>query len=123
MEPVPTQLEETSQGRAVKEAIVIISLFGEVVVKPGKETDEARLTDKLSPILRSIPGFISSKNYRADDGEEIGIVRMASLEALDAWSTRECTARPRSSRTRSTSAFGSRAPRRSASTPGRTAIG
>jgi antibiotic biosynthesis monooxygenase (ABM) superfamily enzyme len=69
----------------VKEASVIISLFGEVVVKPGKEADEARLTDKLSPILRSIPGFISSKNYRADDGEEIGIIRMASLEALDAW--------------------------------------
>ena len=64
---------------------MIISLFGEVVVRPGKEAEEARLTDKLSPILRSIPGFISSKNYRADDGEEIGIVRMASLEALDAW--------------------------------------
>jgi antibiotic biosynthesis monooxygenase (ABM) superfamily enzyme len=47
---------------------MIISLFGEVVVKPDKEADEARLTDKLSPILRSIPGFISSKNYRADDG-------------------------------------------------------
>ena len=82
----PTQMEETlPHGRAVKEASVIISLFGEVVVEPGKEADEARLTDKLSPILRSIPGFISSKNYRADDGEEIGIVRMASLEALDAW--------------------------------------
>ena len=64
---------------------MIISLFGEVVVKSGKEADEARLTEKLSPILRSIPGFISSNTYRADDGEEIGIVRMASREALEAW--------------------------------------
>jgi heme-degrading monooxygenase HmoA len=64
---------------------MIISLFGGVVVKPDKEADEARLTDKLSPILRSIPGFISSKNYRGDDGEEIGVIRMASREALDAW--------------------------------------
>jgi antibiotic biosynthesis monooxygenase (ABM) superfamily enzyme len=64
---------------------MIISLFGEVVVKPGKEADEARLTDKLSPILRSIPGFISSNSYRSDDGEEIGVIRMASRGALDAW--------------------------------------
>ncbi len=64
---------------------MIISLFGDVVVKAGKEDEEALLTDKLSPILRSIPGFISSKTYRADDGEEIGIVRMESREALESW--------------------------------------
>jgi len=64
---------------------MIVSLFGDVVVKLGKEEEEARLTDKLSPILRSIPGFISSKTYRADDGEVIGLVRMESREALDAW--------------------------------------
>ncbi|HET7868961.1 MAG TPA: antibiotic biosynthesis monooxygenase [Actinomycetota bacterium] len=64
---------------------MIISLFGDTVVKPGKDNEDARLSKKLEPILRSMPGFISYKSYRADDGEEIGIIRMASREALDAW--------------------------------------
>jgi heme-degrading monooxygenase HmoA len=64
---------------------VIISLFGDTVVKPGKEGESARLVEKLDPILRSIPGFISYKSYRADDGEEIGIIRMESRGALDEW--------------------------------------
>lgn len=60
-------------------------MLGDVIVKIGKGDEEALLTDKLSPILRSIPGFISSKTYCADDGEEIGIARMESREALEAW--------------------------------------
>ncbi len=64
---------------------MIITLFGDTVVKPGKEEHDARLSAKLDPILRSMPGFISYKSYRADDGEEIGLIRMASREALDAW--------------------------------------
>ena len=64
---------------------MIITLFGETIVKPGKEDEEARLSDKLDPILRSMPGFISFKSYQADDGEEIGIIRFESREALDAW--------------------------------------
>jgi len=64
---------------------MIISLFGDTVVKPGKEDEDARLSAKLNPILRSMPGFISFKGYRGDDGEEIGLVRMTSREALDAW--------------------------------------
>ena len=64
---------------------MIISLFGDTVVKPGKEDEDVRMSAKLDPILRAIPGFISYKHYKADDGEEIGIIRMESREALDAW--------------------------------------
>lgn len=64
---------------------MIISLFGDTVVKPGQEGEDARLSERLEPILRSMPGFISYKEYRADDGEEIGIVRMESRQALDEW--------------------------------------
>jgi heme-degrading monooxygenase HmoA len=64
---------------------MIISLFGDTIVKPGKDDEDARLSAKLDPILRAMPGFISYKHYRADDGEEIGIIRMESREALDAW--------------------------------------
>ena len=64
---------------------MIITLFGNTVVKPGKEDEEARLSDKLGPVLRSMPGFISFTTYSSDDGDEIGIIRFESREALDAW--------------------------------------
>ena len=64
---------------------MIITLFGDTIVKPGKEEEEARLSDKLDPILRSMPGFIAFKSYQADDGEEIGIIRFESRDTLDAW--------------------------------------
>jgi len=97
---------------------MIITLFGETIVKPGKEDEEALLSDKLDPILRSMPGFISFKSYQADDGEEIGIIRFESREALTRGATKVCTVRPRRSRIRSTSDSGYRARKPSASTRG-----
>ncbi len=64
---------------------MVICIFGNVVVRPGKEEGEARLADKLGAILRQMPGFISSKSYVAEDGEEIGLIRFDSRESLDAW--------------------------------------
>jgi heme-degrading monooxygenase HmoA len=32
-----------------------------------------------------MPGFISFKSYRADDGETMAVVRFESREALDVW--------------------------------------
>lgn len=64
---------------------MVITIFGNTVVKPGKEEGEAKLTDKLGAIMRQMPGFISSKAYVAEDGEEIGIVRFDSRESLDGW--------------------------------------
>ncbi len=64
---------------------MIITLFGDVVVRPGKEEAEAKFVDKLSPILHAMPGFISIKSYVADDGEELGVIRFDSREHLDQW--------------------------------------
>lgn len=64
---------------------MIISLFGGTVVRPGAEDEEARWGEKLEAIARAMPGFISYKTYTAEDGEEVGILRMASREALDGW--------------------------------------
>jgi antibiotic biosynthesis monooxygenase (ABM) superfamily enzyme len=64
---------------------VIISLFGNVRVRPGMEEHEAKLTEELEQILRSMPGFISYKYYEAEDGEGIGIVRFETREHLEAW--------------------------------------
>lgn len=64
---------------------MIISIFGNTVTKPGMEEEEAKLDARLEPVLRALPGFISYKVYVADDGEEIGILRFDTREALDGW--------------------------------------
>ena len=64
---------------------MIISIFGGTVLRPGMEGEEARVMDLLDPILRSMPGFISYKDYTADDSESIAIARFTTREALDAW--------------------------------------
>jgi heme-degrading monooxygenase HmoA len=62
-----------------------ITLFGDLVVRPGKEDEEERIYLKLKPIVEAMPGFISMKSYVADDGEELGIIRFNSRESLDQW--------------------------------------
>ena len=64
---------------------MVISLFGGLRVRAGMEEREARLSDRLYEVGRSMPGFISYKTYTAEDGEEIGVIRFDSRESLDAW--------------------------------------
>lgn len=85
---------------------MIISVFGGTVVEPGAE-EEVRVGEELEAILRAMPGSTSSKGYRAEDGEEISILRMATREALDPWV--RGTARSRGPPPGSTNDPGSRA--------------
>jgi heme-degrading monooxygenase HmoA len=41
---------------------MIITLFGDLVVRPGKEEEEERIYLKLKPIVEAMPGFISMKS-------------------------------------------------------------
>lgn len=43
------------------------------------------LNARMEALVRDIPGFISAKGYKADDGDEVFMVRFASHEALRAW--------------------------------------
>jgi antibiotic biosynthesis monooxygenase (ABM) superfamily enzyme len=64
---------------------MIITVFGNTIVKPGKEQAEQKLVDKLVPIIRAMPGFISNNAYVGEDGEEIGIIRFDTRKSLDEW--------------------------------------
>jgi heme-degrading monooxygenase HmoA len=64
---------------------MIITVFGDVRVRPGMEVREERLANHLAAIARAMPGFVSIKGYTGEDGEEIGIIRFTTREALDAW--------------------------------------
>ena len=64
---------------------MVICIFGNTIVKPEKEEAEATWSTRLESVLRAMPGFISSKYYTAEDGEEVGLIRFDSRESLDAW--------------------------------------
>ena len=43
------------------------------------------LNDQMFEIVQKIPGFLGASGYASGDGEDIGVVRFASLDALRAW--------------------------------------
>lgn len=54
-------------------------------VKPHMVEQEAQVSAQLYEILKDSPGFLSSKEYTAADGEVISILRFESDEALIRW--------------------------------------
>lgn len=64
---------------------MVLCVFG-VTWKEGADLErEAQLSRRMAEVVSGRPGFISYKSYVADDGDEIGIIRFESREALKAW--------------------------------------
>jgi heme-degrading monooxygenase HmoA len=64
---------------------MIVVLFS-VTPSDGADAAEVRETSaRMHEIVEAMPGFISYKDYAADDGEGIAVVRFESDEALDEW--------------------------------------
>ena len=69
-------------------------MLGEVIVigalklRDGASADEYdRLGERMYGIVSGLPGFLSVKSFKADDGEEITVFRFASEQALEGWRT------------------------------------
>jgi len=43
------------------------------------------LNARMEQLLRDIPGFVDVKGYASPDGDELGMVRFETLEALHVW--------------------------------------
>jgi heme-degrading monooxygenase HmoA len=43
------------------------------------------LNEDMYRLVQSMPGFIGAAGYTSPDGEDVGVIRFASLEALAAW--------------------------------------
>jgi heme-degrading monooxygenase HmoA len=70
--------------RMIGEVIVI----GNLRLREGASVAEyERLGERMYNIVSRIPGFLSVKSFKADDGEELSAFRFASEEALEAWRT------------------------------------
>jgi antibiotic biosynthesis monooxygenase (ABM) superfamily enzyme len=64
---------------------MIISVGGSTVkqgLDPKMEAEEERMVAELDALVRSMPGFISLKDYQAEDGEWITILRFENEEDL-----------------------------------------
>jgi heme-degrading monooxygenase HmoA len=64
---------------------MVLTVFG-VTWKAGANLSrELQLSRRMAEVVSKRPGFISYKSYVSDDGDEIGIIRFESREALKAW--------------------------------------
>jgi heme-degrading monooxygenase HmoA len=64
---------------------MVLTVFG-VTWRKGADLDrELELSRRMAEVVSRRPGFISYKSYVAADGDEIGIIRFESREALKAW--------------------------------------
>jgi heme-degrading monooxygenase HmoA len=46
-----------------------------------------KLGERMYGIVSQLPGFLSVKSFKADDGEQLTVFRFSSEQALEAWRT------------------------------------
>ena len=71
--------------RRVKEPSEIVVIFKTHLRQGADEDEYGRASRRMHELAETIPGFISIKGFRSEDGEEIDIVRFENERALEAW--------------------------------------
>ena len=56
-------------------------------LKPGLREDYVALANRMKELAQTIPGYISHKDFYANDGERVAIVEFAHEEGQRAWQT------------------------------------
>jgi len=56
-------------------------------LRPELGDEYAALADRMSELARTMPGYVSEKNFVAEDGERVTIVEFENEEGLRAWRT------------------------------------
>jgi heme-degrading monooxygenase HmoA len=65
-----------------------IVVVGDLKLRDGADMDAyGRLGERMYGNVSGLPGFLSVKSFKAEDGEVITVFRFASEEALEAWRT------------------------------------
>ena len=54
-------------------------------IRPGTERDLAPLGARMYQLASSMPGYVSYKDFVAEDGENVSIIEFESLESVTAW--------------------------------------
>ena len=56
-------------------------------LKPGLADEYVALVNRMTELAESMPGYISHKDYVADDGERVTVVEFENEEGLRVWRT------------------------------------
>ncbi|AWM02333.1 antibiotic biosynthesis monooxygenase family protein [Bradyrhizobium amphicarpaeae] len=65
-----------------------VIVIGDLKMRDGASVEEHdRLGARMYDLVSRMPGFLSIKSFKADDGEEVTVFRFASEAALEAWRT------------------------------------
>jgi heme-degrading monooxygenase HmoA len=63
---------------------MIITVFRSRL-RPGVGADYATLSARMAELARAMPGYVSDKDFVAEDGERVTVVEFASEDAQRAW--------------------------------------
>src|SRR5262249_16908165 len=65
-----------------------VIVVGELKLRDGADLDAYKdLGERMYGIVSALPGFLSAKSFKAEDGQTITLFRFASEDALEAWRT------------------------------------
>ena len=65
-----------------------VIVIGDLKLRHDASIDEHdELGERMYGIVSQLPGFISVKSFKSEDGEELTIFRFSSESALEAWRT------------------------------------
>ena len=54
-------------------------------IKPGTEQQLGQLGARMYELASAMPGYISYKDFVAEDGENVSIIEFDSIESVTAW--------------------------------------
>jgi heme-degrading monooxygenase HmoA len=77
-------VKDADAAREVVQATWLAALRTRLRADADRAAYEA-LNATMWELVQRIPGFIAAAGYTADSGDEIGVIRFASLDALRAW--------------------------------------
>jgi len=73
--------------RHVKDPTEVVVFFTIDKLPEAGSEEYARDDERMYDIVSSMRGFISFKHYTSDEGDDFGLVRFQTEDALEAWRT------------------------------------
>jgi antibiotic biosynthesis monooxygenase (ABM) superfamily enzyme len=80
--PVMSLPESTDESGPPRGPVIVLS---GATVRHGMAEQEAAVGEELAAIMTAMPGFISAKEYMAEDGEVLSVFRFESDDDLIRW--------------------------------------
>ena len=74
-------------NRRVKNPSEIVVIFKTHLREGADKKEYVKTSRRMHELVGTIPGFISIKGYKGEDGDEIDIIRFKNEKALEAWRT------------------------------------